>query len=585
MQRLVWQNSNGDEINLTSGNYGITNWEGFANTSLNIQSQQVPFRDGGVFLDALMEQRELSVTLAMYDGGNLETRYRLRRELVHALNPKLGEGYLIYTNDFISKRIKCVAQIPLFETHNSNNSGTPKASLAWTACDPYWEDLEETEISLWDLDNNSITIENNGEVDVGVQIQMMKKSNQNSLKPYIQNVTQAKIIQFTKPLQDNSYNEPIKLNIDTREGQKKVYYKNCVEIANMKLMNNNIREISYSDLYQCFYGIETVGNDYILKKSIDGENWENVLTTTYEHFYMNEDIILLYNYANESYMSIKIGINFSEWKEVTTDFYVQYASEISEVLVIEPSNYIQITFKYGMASIYNSIFFRDDLESYQGNFTAINSSASSLSLIYHEGLKKLFGIYGTEVYYIYPTSRQQVTIEGYIYNVHNKGTYIRELNTMFVYGDSMYGNVDYSEDGIHWNRFQVGGTIFKIIYMINKLIIVGNYDSNLLYPLFYWLNGLESGAGGGQLDLIGQQSGETITDVFYNPNKNNLLLIANFGTYNKAIMNSDFETENVISDLSASSDLNFKLLVGSNKIICSNSMNVVIKYRQKYIGV
>ena len=122
MQRLVWQNSNGDEINLTSGNYGITNWEGFANTTLNIQSQQVPFQDGGVFLDALMEQRELSVTLAMYDGGNLEERYRMRRELVHALNPKLGEGYLIYTNDFISKRIKCVAQIPLFETHNSNDS-------------------------------------------------------------------------------------------------------------------------------------------------------------------------------------------------------------------------------------------------------------------------------------------------------------------------------------------------------------------------------------------------------------------------------------------------------------------------------
>ena len=145
MQKLVWQNSNGDVIDLTSGNYNITNWEGFSNADLNIQSQQVPFQDGGVFLDALIEQRELSVTLAMQDNGNLEERYRMRRELIHALNPKLGEGYLIYTNDFISKRIKCVAQIPLFPTHNSNDSGTPKASLAWTACEPYWEDLEETE--------------------------------------------------------------------------------------------------------------------------------------------------------------------------------------------------------------------------------------------------------------------------------------------------------------------------------------------------------------------------------------------------------------------------------------------------------
>jgi hypothetical protein len=78
MQKLVWQNSNGNEIDLTSGNYGITNWEGFSNTELNIQSQQVPFQDGAVFLDALMEQRELSVTLAMQDNNNLETRYSNR---------------------------------------------------------------------------------------------------------------------------------------------------------------------------------------------------------------------------------------------------------------------------------------------------------------------------------------------------------------------------------------------------------------------------------------------------------------------------------------------------------------------------
>jgi hypothetical protein len=106
MQKLVWQNANGLEIDLTNGNYGITEWQGFSNTSLTIQQQQVPFQDGGVFLDALIGQRELTVTLAIQDNNNLETRYEKRRELISALNPKLGEGYLIYTNDFISKRIK-----------------------------------------------------------------------------------------------------------------------------------------------------------------------------------------------------------------------------------------------------------------------------------------------------------------------------------------------------------------------------------------------------------------------------------------------------------------------------------------------
>ena len=160
MQKLVWQNANGVELDLTSGNYGITEWEGFSNTSLNIQQQQVPFQDGGVFLDALIEQRELTITLAMQDNNNLELRYQNRRELISALNPKLGEGYLIYTNDFITKRIKCVPQIPLFETHNSDTAGTPKASLSWTACEPYWEDTEETTVEL----PTSTPIENNGDV-------------------------------------------------------------------------------------------------------------------------------------------------------------------------------------------------------------------------------------------------------------------------------------------------------------------------------------------------------------------------------------------------------------------------------------
>ena len=170
MQKLVWQNANGVELDLTSGNYGITEWEGFSNTSLNIQQQQVPFQDGGVFLDALIEQREFSVTLAMQDNNNLELRYQQRRELISALNPKLGEGYLIYTNDFISKRIKCVPQIPLFETHNSDTVGTPKASLSWTACSPYWEDLEETEVSI--SLGDTVTINNMGDVPAQMQIEV-----------------------------------------------------------------------------------------------------------------------------------------------------------------------------------------------------------------------------------------------------------------------------------------------------------------------------------------------------------------------------------------------------------------------------
>ena len=214
MQKLIWQNSNGDEINLTSGNFGITSWEGFSNVELNIQSQQVPFQDGGVFLDALMEPRELNVTLAIYDGNNLKTRYELRRKLIHILNPKLGEGYLIYTNDFISKRIKCVAHIPLFENHNSNDIGTPKANLSWTACEPYWEDLEETSVSISGINN----IHYDGDVPASIKL-VIDEGTEN---PIIINRKTGKYIK----LNDNIVAGRVIINTDL--GKKSVIKENYI---------------------------------------------------------------------------------------------------------------------------------------------------------------------------------------------------------------------------------------------------------------------------------------------------------------------------------------------------------------------
>ncbi len=257
MQKLVWQNANGLEIDLTSGNYGITEWQGFSNTSLNIQQQQVPFQDGGVFLDALMEQRELTVTLAIQDNNNLEIRYEKRRELISALNPKLGEGYLIYTNDFISKRIKCIPQIPLFENHNSNDSGTPKASLSWTACEPYWEDLNVTVVPL--VENKSVIVQNNGETDVGIEARLYIQS---ATKPVIKNITENKEIKI-----QGSYTQDIKIN--TKTGEKNI---RLLENEDFKLLSTYTHPlcITYSKKLEQF----CVGSGQIIVTSKDGRNWD-----------------------------------------------------------------------------------------------------------------------------------------------------------------------------------------------------------------------------------------------------------------------------------------------------------------------
>ena len=192
MQKLIFINGSGNEIDLTSGSFGITNWAGLSNVPLNIQTQQVPFEDGGVYLDALMNQRDISVTVAIYDGNNLELRYQKKRELISALNPKLGEGTLIYTNNYLSKQIKAVPQIPLFQNKNSNDAGTLKATVSFSCPSPYWEDVEETVIEI--NNNDIVEIENNGDVDV----QLESSINVDNEKIVLKNLTTQKNIEVVE---------------------------------------------------------------------------------------------------------------------------------------------------------------------------------------------------------------------------------------------------------------------------------------------------------------------------------------------------------------------------------------------------
>lgn len=311
MQKLVFRNANGIELDLTSDPFGITEWEGFSADELNIQSQQVPFQDGGVFLDALLDQRELSVTVAMNDENNLEKRYRLRREMISALNPKLGEGVLIYTNDFLSKQIHCIPQLPVFQNKNSNDSGTPKVSCSFTACNPYWEDLEETEVVVQDL------VDVNNEGDVPCQIKALMKAT--TKNPFLYNRNNQKKIALNGEFKDDvSVNteygnksitsQDIKFewvtmgNISSLKYFKSKYiYQSASSLFTEDVITGERREILFNG---DIYGIENNNDfvvvivqgetisDYIIYKSSDLETWTEVYTFT---AYREVDVVYINN--------------------------------------------------------------------------------------------------------------------------------------------------------------------------------------------------------------------------------------------------------------------------------------------------
>lgn len=265
MQKLIWKNSLGVEVDLTSGidgtgPYMITEWEGFSGVEQTIQSQQVPFNDGSVYIDGLLGNRTLTVTLAIQDNNNLTTRYQLRRELIAALNPKLKEGYLIYKNDYIEKQIKCVPEVPIFETHNSDTSGTPKASLSWVACNPYWEDVEETVVYM--KAGSRSFIENNGDIPCGVKIDLFSN---NVVNPEIKNFTQGKKIKL-----NGTFNNSVEINTNT--GSKAVHGS---EVSfNLNNLGSALDSIAYSEklgLYVMGGASSSLGINFLI--STDGVTW------------------------------------------------------------------------------------------------------------------------------------------------------------------------------------------------------------------------------------------------------------------------------------------------------------------------
>lgn len=310
MQKLVFRNGKGTEIDLTSGCYGITEWSGFSADGLNIQSQQVPFQDGAVFLDALMEQRDLSVTLAINDENNLETRYQKRRELIALMNPKLGEGLLIYTNDFISKQIHVIPQLPVFQNKNSNDAGTPKASLSWTACNPYWEDLEDTEIVF--EKGFMQNVENNGDVSTQVEIDFLSSS---MTSPGVENLTTGKKIKYNGTLNKSLF-------IDTNIGKKRVLSK--------KLMFNKNQYNSYNNnfIYFCeplLMLFMLSGN--VVKYSYDAEKW---LSTTDGIF--GDEILNSIAYSPDAGIFVLCGTNYVytskdgiSWEYLHSGYFVEIA--------------------------------------------------------------------------------------------------------------------------------------------------------------------------------------------------------------------------------------------------------------------
>lgn len=580
MQKLIFINGAGTQIDLTSGNFGVTNWAGLSNTSLNIQTQQVPFEDGGVFLDALMEQREIELTVAIYDGNNLALRYQKKRELISVLNPKLGEGLLIYTNDYLSRQIHAVPQIPLFENKNSNDAGTLKASIVFSCPSPYWEDIEESEIEINDTTVTKIV--NNGDVDIGIDAKIEPVlSNGTVINPFIFNITQNKKIEYIGQIKKDP------LLINTIVGQKKVY-KDALNPESMKYayvgtLGNN--EIIYSEYYRKYYCITGTSVNYTIKSSTNGIDWINVTTVDYNKLYIYSNIVILYKDSSFDEVKLKISLDFINFTEYTIQ--IGDRMDIFKLVCFQPDIQVQqFELCIDCGETYFSTFTISEniIINFNTNFVLKNLNiGNSLLLIYNENKKALFAVTGYDCYKYNNSQWEKISVNN-IYPYLPKGKYIKESNLMVCYG-TQYGYIYWSYDGIYWENTEISAfkDLRDITYDAEKhrYLAVGIYD----YPskpllaeskdMIHWeiLKGLESLEISNISQILTNGNGIYVMHIFIDGQE-----------YNIAV--SDLQMyQNEISNLTSESNMTLGLSKGDNRIIISDKTKCKIKYRQKYIGV
>jgi len=462
MQKLVWKNSKDIEIDLTSGYFGITKWEGFSNTGLNLQTQKVPFQDGSVFLDGLLNDRELTVTLAINDGNDLEKRYELRRQLIAALNPKLNEGYLIYTNDFISKRIKCIAKLPVFTNKNSNDKGTYKASLSWTACEPYWEDLEETNIDI-EL-GEFLTVENKGDVPAQPKIEFLTGG---VINPIIKNLTTDKLIGYNGTLNKN-------LVINTENGNKNVLGEDLEFVVN----TNSI------DLHSVIFNHKTnkfifVGASGLILTSGDLKNWSQINSGVsiflYQIIYSYEKDLFIIVAGSGTILTSSDGINWTQRVSNTsaTLYSICYSNSLDLFVAVGSSG---------------TILTSPDGITWTSQTSGAQSTDIFMSIIYSEE-KELFVTVGTKgIIYTSADGINWTQREDYILptNYLRSVCYSEKLD-LFV-AVSSWSVIVTSSDGITWTQqgSPSASYMYKSICWSEEkevFVLIGESTNN--YPLIY----------------------------------------------------------------------------------------------------
>ncbi|MFW5437121.1 distal tail protein Dit [Paenibacillus apiarius] len=275
MQKVTFVNARGESVVFgTSGPFILSRIEGTGGVPADIKSTKSPYQDGSSFVDVQLADRTISIEGAIIATSQQEM-YDRRRELARILNPKLGPGKMIYSNDARSYAIDAISdESPVFSERHVTHQ---LFRLSFVANDPYWRDENQTVKGLrfetggltfplrtptqFALSAYRGTFTNSGDVETPVEIRYQGPAT----NPVVESETTGEYIKVNYELTEKDT-----LFINTAFGNKRV------EVLNTDGSRTNV--FHWIDLGSTFFQLQPGKN--ILKYGSDYDSDEQAATVT-----------------------------------------------------------------------------------------------------------------------------------------------------------------------------------------------------------------------------------------------------------------------------------------------------------------
>jgi Phage tail protein len=230
MQRIIFTNARGQSVELkSSAPFLLQSIDGLGDVDSDIQTQKSPFQDGSTYIDSVLQERAISLEVAIL--ADKSTLLEKRQYLASVFNPKLGPGKLRYENGETVREIEAVPDaVPTFPSGKGNRLPKLQKALINLICpNPYWKSPEITEEPTFEplfqfpfegvfeigIQRDKRIIVNDGDAPAPLYIEFYGPA----VNPIIINRTTGEFIKVNQTLGENEI-----MKIDTTPGRKSVCF-------------------------------------------------------------------------------------------------------------------------------------------------------------------------------------------------------------------------------------------------------------------------------------------------------------------------------------------------------------------------